>query len=293
MGLFNFSKPKWQHPDFKIRMEAVKYLSDKQLLYKIAICDESSAVRQEAIKSMTDQNNLAEIAKRSVHEKERFEAVKKLVDQDINAHIAKTDESKKVRQKALENIKDQRKIAEIVRFYLTRNADSDFGFDMLTDINVLVDLAKQDFYGALNRLRHKIIIDNNDIQQVYKEIAKEGNTNSRVRVFGDIKDDSFLETIAQTDDDNYVRLKATECIKDKDTLIKISRTNSNSTIRQVAKVRSCQHNFDNWDPIPCCIDYPWCDCDPKGQLRCVCSICGIVAYKRIINGEEDIIFRDH
>lgn len=131
--------------------------------------------------------------------------------------------------------------------------------------------------------------DNNEIQEAYKEISKEGNSKSRINAISNINDDSFLETIAQTDDNIEVRLKATENINNENILINISKSNSDPGVRQLAKVRSCKHNFDDWDFTACCVDYPGCNCDPKGQLRSVCSICGIVAYKRkSSNGEDDI-----
>ena len=51
MGLFDrFTKPKWEHKDWKKRLEAVEKLDDQEILSTLAFKDNAPRVRTAAIK---------------------------------------------------------------------------------------------------------------------------------------------------------------------------------------------------------------------------------------------------
>jgi hypothetical protein len=114
MGLIDLFRPKWKHPDIKIRGEAVEKLTDQSILARIAKTDESW-IRLKAVinPNFTDQKLLAEIAFSDEYPRVRESAVKKLIDQKLIAEIAKTAQDRDMRETAVGKLTDQKLLADI------------------------------------------------------------------------------------------------------------------------------------------------------------------------------------
>ena len=107
MGLMDLFRPKWNHPEWRVREEAVGKLIDQAVLAEIARADEDESVRRAAVSKLQDQALLAQIAKRDKSNWVRELAVMKLEDQALLAECARDKEYWGVRMYAVEKLEDQ------------------------------------------------------------------------------------------------------------------------------------------------------------------------------------------
>ena len=90
--------------EIKLRLEAIKKLTDQTLLADIAKNDTNWEIRLGAVENLTDQAILVEIAKNDIKTEVRVAAVEKLTDQTILAEIAKKDVKWPVRKAAVDKL---------------------------------------------------------------------------------------------------------------------------------------------------------------------------------------------
>ena len=88
MGLRDLFRPKWKHSNGRVRVAAVKTLTDEAVLTELVRTDADWSVRRAAVKKLTDQAMLTELAKTNEDPCVRWAASKALTDQALLADSA-------------------------------------------------------------------------------------------------------------------------------------------------------------------------------------------------------------
>jgi hypothetical protein len=103
MGLLDLRRPKWQHPDWRVRQAALKDCSAQEIA-QTALKDESLEVALTAVGMLSDDAVLADIARKAAHADVRFAAVHAVREQLVLADIAMTAPDKKIRETAVARV---------------------------------------------------------------------------------------------------------------------------------------------------------------------------------------------
>ncbi len=180
----NKIKPKWQHENPEVRLEAVKELDDQKILIDIAKNDLDEDVREEAVLKINDEAVLIDIAKNDEGFCVRKEAIYKITDESVIIDILKNDPRSDIRGVCIRNI---------------------------NDVSVLMDVARNDSYKD-NRIAAaiKVGIKNIDDESILIDVAKDAYSwEDRLAAVKKIKDVNVLIDIANNDNTSDVRLEAT------------------------------------------------------------------------------------
>lgn len=102
---FLLGRPKWNHPDPKVRGEAVALLDDDEILGVIARNDAEPEIRRIAVERISDPELLAEIA--CEKGATNLVALERLQDQRLIARVARRAESAEVRCRAVTRVQDE------------------------------------------------------------------------------------------------------------------------------------------------------------------------------------------
>ena len=91
MGLRDFFRPRWQHPDGAVRAAAVKALTDQTLIARLVKTDDDWNVRRTAVTKLTDQALLAEVAETNEDPSVRWAAAQALLGGPLHAELGADD----------------------------------------------------------------------------------------------------------------------------------------------------------------------------------------------------------
>lgn len=112
MGLLNLFRPKWQHSNADVRLEAIADLSDPQTLADIVVGDGEWFVRHEAFAKLRsldpDQGHFARLMRESNDEEIRRKAVKIMTDENELERVATEDPYLYVRDAAQHRLDELR-----------------------------------------------------------------------------------------------------------------------------------------------------------------------------------------
>jgi len=243
MGLKDLFKPKWQHPDPKVRLNAIKKLKDESILIEIAQKETVEEIRIAAIKRINDEETLRKIIKKESSKSIRIETLRKLHSdvkmrnksknypwtkkhEDFLKNIIDKDQSAPLRQEALINLNEiiQDKLSENKyhnRQYLEQQDDQSFLKDiLLNDENTQIRL---------------IAIQNIDDQSTLAEIAlKERDAELRKVAADKISDEKIKQTIFKQSDDSMVRQVIIARTKNNKFLFEAANTDENAEVRVAA-----------------------------------------------------------
>jgi hypothetical protein len=141
-----FLRSKLEHPDEKVRLIALRKLTDEKKIIEVACRDDSPTVRLEAVRMLKDTSHLAAVVKNGEGEEARVEAVGRIQDQELLAQILLERKNKAIMEAAFEN---------------------------LTDPEILKKIAEDDRYNIAAR---RVAIDNFADQSFLEEVAKNVTT---------------------------------------------------------------------------------------------------------------------
>ena len=202
---------KYHYDWFQWRAEAIRYMTDKNILTYIAKNDKDNYVREEALKKLTDQSVLKDIAENDVDGRVCIEAAQKLTDQTIAqavyAGIAKDDKKGWERERAL---------------------------NKLTDQNVLKDIAENDMDGRICIIAAQKLTDQTIAQAVYACIAKDDKKGWACVGAGMLTDQNLLADIAKNSVNVEARRIAVKELTDQSVLVDIVENEKNHNVRKVA-----------------------------------------------------------
>ncbi len=204
MGFKDLFKPKYEHSDYKVRIESLKELDDQEIITNMAKNDKNWRVRLEAVKKVNSDAVLADIANNDLllSGEVRLEATNNINDKDILFNIAKDkDQSKDVRLKAIEKIKDNESYLANIGKECKNDEFADIIINNIGTTSVLADIAKN--------------TPSTDIG--YKALEK-------------INDDTLLSDIAINASNDNIGLKAVEKINDEKILIEIVKNSKTDSV---------------------------------------------------------------
>jgi hypothetical protein len=144
MSIIDLFRPRWQHSDWKVRMESVEKLTDQKKLSKIALTDKESRVRESAVSRVSDQKVLVSVAVKDPASEVALAALQRIENEkELVRHVDILMNLKR-KKEVIRYIHNPQNLAGI----LARNSgykpeDRDFRREILNRINdtkVLYDL---------------------------------------------------------------------------------------------------------------------------------------------------------
>jgi len=141
-----FFRSKLKHPDEKVRLTALRKLTEEDKIVEVACHDVSPTVRLEAVRKLKDPSRLAAVVKNGEGEEARVEAVGRIQDQELLAQILLERKNHAIMMAA---------------------------FQGLTDPETLKKIAEDDRYNIATR---RIAIENFADQAFLEEVAKNVTT---------------------------------------------------------------------------------------------------------------------
>lgn len=202
MGLMDMFRPKYKHSDSSIRQDAVKELTDEEILIDIAENDEHKFVRKAAVENpnLKNQKVLIEIARNDKCEYVRYSAIDKITNQEILAEIA----SEKSRGSTINSSHDG--------LHAIENPN-------LTDDQLLSNVIKsEDVSQLVLHVAPEKISDQNILKELYIEFNNSDEyhfVKKRKAIVLAISDKEFLVDIAKKDNHEDVRKNAIIAIRNK------------------------------------------------------------------------------
>ncbi len=116
MGVLDFLKPKWKHPEAEIRKLAIINLDDEKVLAKLSESDADRGVRRLAhVRISGEQQVLLTIAKLDPVWEVRLWAVSQLREQTFLAEIVRTHPEYEIREEAVSHINNIPIIEELLK----------------------------------------------------------------------------------------------------------------------------------------------------------------------------------
>jgi hypothetical protein len=106
--------PRLDSPDWQVRLNAVDRIKDSEVLVRVAIGDDNSAVRQYALRKITDQSLLTRVATNTHHFDVGRQAVERLRDPALVAQVANEAKDWDVRLEAVRQIPGQTELADLM-----------------------------------------------------------------------------------------------------------------------------------------------------------------------------------
>jgi hypothetical protein len=114
MRISELFRPKWKHPDEKIRKAAVEKLTSQEKLAEVAKNDQERSIRHIAAAKLTDQRSLAAIALNDPDRHMRYIAARSLHDQKVLIDLLNKEKDDMIREEAFRNISDENVRKELV-----------------------------------------------------------------------------------------------------------------------------------------------------------------------------------
>lgn len=222
MGIMNLFRPKWKNSKVKVRLKAVKNLTDQDLLFNIATNDEASNVRVAAIERIADQNSLAEIAK---HVDWTLEYIKEHPGDYYQDFVRIGIENRKqrdhdMRMAAVKKISEQKLLDEIYRKIPYSDVQK-VVVEKSTNQALLYHIAYNDDNDSSVRLA---AVEKMTDQKYLTEIAKHNeNPDLREIAARKVTDQALLAEIAIEDNSVDIRLDAINKITNQDLLFRIAK----------------------------------------------------------------------
>ena len=246
MGFKDLFKPKYQHSDPKVRQEAVKELTDPEILADIALNDTDSHVRFSAVDNPYLTNHIVlgnVIKKEDTYSSTRKKAEEKLekiiensINQDILGDIAKNNPYYRIRDKAVEKITSE----DLLTWIAFNDKESDvrrsaINNPNLTKQDVLIQSAKNDTNKYVRFDSLKKISNQDTILEIVKN---EKDAYLRQQVISEWSDKDKLTYFANNDDDIQVRNIALYKLKELnlDKVINSSEQTYNDDLREFEKL---------------------------------------------------------
>ena len=225
VGFKDLFKPKWKHSSYSIRLEAVKCLTDEEILKEVVETDDDRNIRTYALENpyLKDQNFLAKYAKEycSISNNSiQMSAMENpnLTDNNILLDIAKNGGCGVAQKMAIERITDNNIIMELAndKNFLYR----DYAVSEINDKSILENFAKNDSNesvreSAIRTLRNKFP----------SSLITEEELN-------DITDEDKLIDIAKNSIDAKIRCLAVRKIQDEEALIYILKTDIDDDVQE-------------------------------------------------------------
>jgi hypothetical protein len=227
-------------PDFSIRGDAIKRLTDQDALALIAKNpNEVSSNRFHAIEQLNDQEALAYVVRNDKESYVREAALKKLTTHPILVEIAKSD--KEVRAKrfgtdfriiAIEQLSDQTLLYDVAQN--AKSLDCRLkATKKITDDKMLEYLYLHAFDSSIRNAAQNNLSDSHEFKQLlFKNTAlkgdfisdKQGNTFAeRENAIKRLTNQTFLVEIAMNAKDDDIQKMAIQKINDQNLLIKIAQ----------------------------------------------------------------------
>ncbi len=212
--LDNLFKPKYKNSNWEVRLEAVKELTDENILIDIAYNDETSSIRHEAVKKITNQEVLIDILKTDNDKWVCMEAVEKITDVNVLSEIAETHYNDDVRLKAAVKSNNEKVLEELLLKY--------------EDVTYTIN---KEYLEVLKRI---------DDEETLIKIAKHAkNKRFRQEAINKINNQDVLIDLAINDRNSEIREKATQRVEDKELLSeKIEEQ------KRIVKEREKYYNLD-------------------------------------------------
>ena len=238
MGLMDMFRPKYKHSDSSVRQDAVKELTDEQILIDIAENDEHKFVREAAVENPNLKNEkvLIEIARNDKCEYVRYSAIDKITNQEVLAEIA----SEKSRGSTINSSHDG--------LHAIENPN-------LTDNQLLSNIIKSEEVSQMVlNVAPKKISDEKILKDLYIEFNNSNEykfVKKREAIVLAISDKELLVDIAKNDNNEDVRKNAIKTVRnkypdllitkdelfeinDEEKLIDIAKNNLDAEIRSLA-----------------------------------------------------------
>ena len=216
-----------------VRREAVEKLTDQTLLAKIAVRDEDRSVRRSAVVKLTDQVSLAKIAVEEKDRDVRYAAVKKLTDQVILAKIAVEEKDRDIRHTAVVKLTDQVSLAKIA----VEEKDRDVRYAAVKKLTDQVILAKIAVEEKDRDIRHTAVKKLTDQTLLAKISVEDWERDIRREAVEKLTDQTLLAKIAVEDWERDVRHAAVEKLTDKALLAKIAVEEKDKDVRLSAVLK--------------------------------------------------------
>lgn len=195
MALKDLFRPKWEDPDPKVRIAALKEIQDVGILNKVITHDTNENVIQIAWGQIAKYSDFIYYCKK---------ALENLKDQEIIAEVAKNAKDDYVRKEAVDRLINQELIADVVKNSFNRLTKK-IALEKLKDSEIIADIAKnnEDEYVRVAAVKK---LDSSKWQELLVEIAKNDESeNVRKEVVKKIEDQKLLVEIAKKDEEKNVR----------------------------------------------------------------------------------------
>lgn len=263
-------KPKYKHKDAWIREEAVKTLTDQNILEEIAENDSNDHVRKEAIERITSEKKLIELAK-----KEKTEYVlitislnPYLTNQEILADIIKridkpyklTVNDRDKREYILDKITNQELLADIAKnatfnYYNKENHTSELAFNRVEDINLLEDISenandeevKKYAIWKIKDLKDENIVNKlfKDEEELIKFLENSDDDELRSKVVKEVDNQEILFKLSN-DENMWIRYDVASKINDKKVLEDMLKNDSDVLVRKECLKRIISLDNENF-----------------------------------------------
>ena len=215
----------------KVRIVAVKRISDVIFLKNIALKDRSDDVRCAAIENITDEEFLEKVASQQNSKSiVRCTAIKKISHKDFLNGISLNDPDSSVRGEAVKKINDVNILKEVV----LKDSNSSVCLDAFEKIQD-EDFTKEIALKAQNSNVRKVAVINITDKAVLKEVAlKDPVSDVRKEAVKKITNRTVLKTVALNDANWDVRFEAVKGITDETVLKEIVLNDTDSDVRREA-----------------------------------------------------------
>lgn len=213
------------------RLDDLKNLNDQTALAEISKNDISFKVRMAAVKLLKDPTCIIDVAMNASDWFVRLEAVKKTHNQKSLAEIVKSEKEFVVCCWGLKKLNDQRLIADVIISGLNVQQDHSLIFERalskISDPEILAEVAKKSNYKlACMRLKNQSFLE--DVAQNAK------SKYCREEAVKQLANQLLLAEIAKNDPDRNVREAAIERIDDQKILAWIARNDKEEFVRYAA-----------------------------------------------------------
>ncbi|MCW8999178.1 MAG: HEAT repeat domain-containing protein, partial [Kangiellaceae bacterium] len=212
------------YEDYKIRSAALKKITSREHLKKIAIKARSSRDRIDALNKLNDQATIEQIAFNDIDYVVRRAAIEKLNNQEVLSKIA-LDERNGLRKEAIKKLKVQSVLTSIAL------EDEDYGVRMeaikkLNDQSVLAEIALKDKHPHVRKKAFEKLIDQNLLSKIALE-----NQQPEVRMIAvrKLTNQNLLADIALEDEHEKVQSAAIKALTDQKLLAKIALKDNECT----------------------------------------------------------------
>ncbi len=199
-------------------------------LEDIVLHNEHDGVRFRASEYVTNQEVLIKVALYDVNRHARDVAVKKITDQNILKTVLLQDKDSKVRQSAVSKLED-RKFLNSLAF-----KDNDVSVREIAIKKIATPEILKDLYYNGNRNDRTTIIQLMEDQAFLEGIAKDTELYEvpRSKAISKLTNQTLLTELATKDKDKYIRRIATLAITDPKTIATIAVTDMDGFVRRAA-----------------------------------------------------------